>query len=122
MHFNLPILTTVVLSALSVADAAKICARCSNTIVYSGLTRKLTLVRQSSVSTLNTVQCNYDSPSISGFSPYCVYNNIDGFGYPVPYNVPCGVICTNRYEHNGCSILVRNEVVMPSIIMTPLAL
>ncbi|KAJ8093967.1 hypothetical protein PM082_009851 [Marasmius tenuissimus] len=57
---------------------AKICARCTDTIVYAGLTRTRTLIRQSSVSTLNTVQCNYDSPAISGFSPYCVYNNLNG--------------------------------------------
>ncbi|KAK1225485.1 hypothetical protein PQX77_011571 [Marasmius sp. AFHP31] len=36
---------------------AKNCARCPDTIVYAGLTRKRTLVRQSSVSTFNTVQC-----------------------------------------------------------------
>ncbi|KAG7086209.1 hypothetical protein E1B28_002173 [Marasmius oreades] len=80
MRFSLPALTIAVLSGLSVADA-KVCARCADTIVYSFQTRQLTLVRQSSVSTLNTVQCNYDSPSISGFSPYCVYNNINGSLY-----------------------------------------
>ncbi|KAG5723013.1 hypothetical protein E4T56_gene8804 [Termitomyces sp. T112] len=55
------------------------CAVCPSSIVYAGLTRRLTLTRYSS--SLGTVQCNFDSPPISGFSPYCIYRNVDGSLY-----------------------------------------
>ncbi|KAK1225941.1 hypothetical protein PQX77_011097 [Marasmius sp. AFHP31] len=63
------------LAALATAVSAKNCAKCASTIFYSGQTRSLTFQLQSSS---GTAQCNYDSPPISGFSPYCLYNNNDG--------------------------------------------
>ncbi|KAF8066697.1 hypothetical protein FPV67DRAFT_1496002 [Lyophyllum atratum] len=67
--------------ALSVASlfgsaAAVTCAVCPSSIFYAGLTRSLTFTLQSGGG--STVQCNYGSPPISGFSPYCLYGNSNG--------------------------------------------
>ncbi|KAJ7124437.1 hypothetical protein C8R44DRAFT_875473 [Mycena epipterygia] len=69
-------LTTLALALTFSAGAAAVsCGVCSPTIVYAGLTRNLTLSREEGS---NTVQCNYDTPAISGFSPGCLYRNVDG--------------------------------------------
>ncbi|KAJ7499923.1 hypothetical protein FB451DRAFT_47497 [Mycena latifolia] len=61
--------------SFSAGTAAINCGVCNSTIFYSGLTRTLTLMREEGG---NTVQCNYDTPAISGFSPGCLYRNVDG--------------------------------------------
>ncbi|KAJ8081278.1 hypothetical protein PM082_007111 [Marasmius tenuissimus] len=66
--------TLLSITSLASAVAAKNCAKCASTIFYSGQTRSLTSQLQSS----GTAQCNYGSPIISGFNPYCLYNNNDG--------------------------------------------
>ncbi|KAJ6544366.1 hypothetical protein B0H19DRAFT_1267642 [Mycena capillaripes] len=63
------------LALFSTSAAAANCGVCSPTILYSGVTRTLTLQREEGG---NTVQCNYDSPPITGFSPGCLYRNVDG--------------------------------------------
>ncbi|KAI0095292.1 hypothetical protein BDY19DRAFT_917159 [Irpex rosettiformis] len=51
------------------------CVSCPPSIVFEGVTRTLTLSREE---TGNTLQCNYDTPAISGFSPGCLYSNNGG--------------------------------------------
>ncbi|KAJ7848926.1 hypothetical protein B0H14DRAFT_3867046 [Mycena olivaceomarginata] len=63
------------LISFSTGAAAVSCGVCAPTIVYAGLNRTLTLQREEGS---NTVQCNYDTPAISGFSPGCLYRNVDG--------------------------------------------
>ncbi|KAF9461623.1 hypothetical protein BDZ94DRAFT_1299100 [Collybia nuda] len=63
------------LLALALSAAAVNCGVCAPTIFFQGQTRTLTLTSQRSG---NQVQCNYDSPPIPGFSPGCLYRNIDG--------------------------------------------
>ncbi|PPQ65447.1 hypothetical protein CVT26_000099 [Gymnopilus dilepis] len=76
MHFQ----TTLAALALSIVSftsgvAAVSCAVCAPTIFFDGLTRTLTLSREEES---NTLQCNYDTPAISGFSPACLYQNVNG--------------------------------------------
>ncbi|PPQ80520.1 hypothetical protein CVT25_001550 [Psilocybe cyanescens] len=52
--------------------AAVSCAVCAPSITFQGAVRTLTLNRQESG---NTVQCNYDTPAIPGFSPGCLYQD-----------------------------------------------
>ncbi|KAJ7075726.1 hypothetical protein B0H15DRAFT_649753 [Mycena belliarum] len=71
-------LTTAIVLAVvyfSASTSAVSCGVCNATIFFSGLTRTLTLMREEGS---NTVQCNYDTPAISGFSPACLYRNVDG--------------------------------------------
>ncbi|KAF8902932.1 hypothetical protein CPB84DRAFT_821562 [Gymnopilus junonius] len=70
-------LVTLALSIISFSSnaAAASCAVCAPTIVFDGLTRTLTLSREEED---NTLQCNYDTPPIEGFSPGCLYLNVDG--------------------------------------------
>ncbi|KAH9475996.1 hypothetical protein JR316_0011563 [Psilocybe cubensis] len=72
MQFRTTTAAAALLTALSLATgaAAVTCAVCAPTITFSGVVRTLTLVRQESG---NTVQCNYDTPAIPGFSPGCLY-------------------------------------------------
>ncbi|KAJ7661389.1 hypothetical protein DFH06DRAFT_1192192 [Mycena polygramma] len=74
---RIPILLSLAfaLVAFPTGALAVNCGVCSPTIVYAGLTRKLTLQRYEEY---NTVQCNYDTPPIAGKSPGCLYRNIDG--------------------------------------------
>ncbi|KAJ7099848.1 hypothetical protein C8R43DRAFT_1114755 [Mycena crocata] len=65
-------LTTV---SFSNSATAVNCGVCGPTIFFRSLTRTLTLMREEGS---NTVQCNYDTPAISGFSPACLYRNVDG--------------------------------------------
>ncbi|KAJ7799681.1 hypothetical protein B0H14DRAFT_2902431 [Mycena olivaceomarginata] len=51
------------LISFSTGAAAVSCGVCAPTIREEGS---------------NTVQCNYDTPAISGFSPGCLYRNVDG--------------------------------------------
>ncbi|KAF4611168.1 hypothetical protein D9613_007344 [Agrocybe pediades] len=71
--------TTIALIALSLSlvtpSVAVSCGVCAPSIFFQGQTRKLTLQREEGS---NTVQCNYDTPAISGFSPGCLYRNVDG--------------------------------------------
>ncbi|KAF9257460.1 hypothetical protein L218DRAFT_1006124 [Marasmius fiardii PR-910] len=67
------------LSALGSVQALINCAKCPPTIFYNGLTRSLTFSKEATSSSIgSTVQCNYDSPPISGISIYCLYQNSDG--------------------------------------------
>ncbi|KAJ7197003.1 hypothetical protein GGX14DRAFT_671543 [Mycena pura] len=73
-------LSTSVALALAIVSfapsvSAVSCAVCPASIFYQGLTRTLTLPQQTSG---NTLQCNFDTPAISGFNPACVYRNVDG--------------------------------------------
>ncbi|KAJ7166102.1 hypothetical protein C8R46DRAFT_1097082, partial [Mycena filopes] len=61
--------------AFSSNAAAVTCGVCSPSIFFKGLTRTLTLQWEEGS---NTVQCNYDTPPISGMSPACLYRNVDG--------------------------------------------
>ncbi|KAJ7828386.1 hypothetical protein B0H14DRAFT_2812258, partial [Mycena olivaceomarginata] len=70
------------LISFSTGAAAVSCGVCAPTIVYAGLNRTLTLQREEGS---NTVQCNYDTPAISGFSPGCLYRNVDGRGHLYQY-------------------------------------
>ncbi|KAJ7250369.1 hypothetical protein C8J57DRAFT_1355452 [Mycena rebaudengoi] len=65
-------LCALALTAISLAAGASAvnCGVCAPSIVYAGLVRTLTLQREEGS---NTVQCNYDTPPISGFSPACLY-------------------------------------------------
>ncbi|KAF9461622.1 hypothetical protein BDZ94DRAFT_1263293 [Collybia nuda] len=67
--------SAISLLALVSGTAAVNCGVCAPTIFFQGQTRTLTLTRQGSG---NQVQCNYDSPAIPGFSPGCLYRNVDG--------------------------------------------
>ncbi|CAK5276000.1 unnamed protein product [Mycena citricolor] len=51
------------------------CAVCPSSIVFRGVVRTLTTVRQDSG---NTVQCSFNTPPIAGFSPACVFTNSFG--------------------------------------------
>ncbi|KAK7690097.1 hypothetical protein QCA50_006743 [Cerrena zonata] len=62
-------------ASASPAPAVTSCAKCAPTIVFGGVTRTLTLAREEE---MNTLQCNYDLPAISGFSPACLYANVNG--------------------------------------------
>ncbi|KAJ7676156.1 hypothetical protein B0H17DRAFT_128565 [Mycena rosella] len=65
-----------VVVSFTASTAAVSCGVCAPTIFYSGLNRTLTLMREEGS---NTVQCNYDTPAIAGFSPGCLYRvNVDG--------------------------------------------
>ncbi|KAJ7661380.1 hypothetical protein DFH06DRAFT_1467056 [Mycena polygramma] len=75
MPSRLTTAVTLALLSFSAGAAAANCGVCSPTIVYAGLTRTLTLQREEGS---NTVQCNYDTPPISGFSPACLYQNVNG--------------------------------------------
>ncbi|KAJ6579677.1 hypothetical protein DFH09DRAFT_1147240 [Mycena vulgaris] len=93
---SLAIALTVV--SFSGGAAAVSCGVCSPTIFYSGLTRNLTLTREEGS---NTVQCNYDTPPISGFSPGCLYrvpfvnsSNMETI-FTSPQNVDGALIFTN---------------------------
>ncbi|KAF8902891.1 hypothetical protein CPB84DRAFT_816935 [Gymnopilus junonius] len=57
-------------SAFSTGAAAITCAVCPSSIVFEGLTRTLTTTRED---TGNTIQCAYNTPATSGFSPACLY-------------------------------------------------
>ncbi|KAJ4467076.1 hypothetical protein J3R30DRAFT_3741541 [Lentinula aciculospora] len=76
---SLALVATVISTVSSVLTAdsqqATICAVCSKTIAYAGLTRTLTLAKEEES---NTLQCNYDTPAIAGFNPACLYANIGG--------------------------------------------
>ncbi|KIK62744.1 hypothetical protein GYMLUDRAFT_260008 [Collybiopsis luxurians FD-317 M1] len=65
----------VSLAAACISAQAITCVVCPPTIVYAGVTRTLTLAKED---TGNTIQCSYDTPAISGFSPYCYYSNVNG--------------------------------------------
>ncbi|KAF9063846.1 hypothetical protein BDP27DRAFT_1451079 [Rhodocollybia butyracea] len=64
-------------SAVPTSDSQQTatCAVCPSSIVFEGQTRTLTLAEEE---TGNIIQCNYDTPAISGLNPFCVYNNIGG--------------------------------------------
>ncbi|KAJ7886180.1 hypothetical protein B0H14DRAFT_3431391 [Mycena olivaceomarginata] len=68
---------TLALIAVSFSSsaAAVSCGVCAGSIFYQGLTRTLTVASQD---TGNAVQCNYDTPPISGKNPNCVYTNVGG--------------------------------------------
>ncbi|KAJ7165892.1 hypothetical protein C8R46DRAFT_1096501, partial [Mycena filopes] len=73
-------LSTVVALALVVVSfssstVAVSCGVCGPSIFFQGLTRRLTSTRQD---TGNAVQCNYETPPISGIAPACVYSNVNG--------------------------------------------
>ncbi|KAF7331049.1 hypothetical protein MVEN_02445200 [Mycena venus] len=61
--------------SFSSSAAAVSCGVCAPSIFYQGLTRTLTTQMED---TGNTVQCNYDTPPISGKNPACLYRNVDG--------------------------------------------
>ncbi|GLB40981.1 hypothetical protein LshimejAT787_0901960 [Lyophyllum shimeji] len=89
--------------ALSVAAfcgsaAAVNCAVCPSSIFYAGLTRTLTNTLKST----GTLQCNYDSPPISGFSPYCLYSNLDG-----------ALVLTNTGDEDSISPVFRTGYCSP---------
>ncbi|KAJ7166094.1 hypothetical protein C8R46DRAFT_1097058 [Mycena filopes] len=57
------------------AAALVTCGVCAPSIFFKGLTRTLTSTMEEGS---NTVQCNYNTPPISGMSPDCLYRNVDG--------------------------------------------
>ncbi|KAJ6579678.1 hypothetical protein DFH09DRAFT_1147242 [Mycena vulgaris] len=61
--------------SFSTGAAAVSCGVCSPSIVFNGVILSLTVATQD---TGNAVQCNYDTPPISGFNPNCVYGNVSG--------------------------------------------
>ncbi|KAJ7911120.1 hypothetical protein B0H13DRAFT_2328719 [Mycena leptocephala] len=61
--------------SFSSSAAAVTCAVCPSTIFYQGQTRTLTTTRED---TGNTIQCSFNTPAISGFSPACLYGNVNG--------------------------------------------
>ncbi|KIK62745.1 hypothetical protein GYMLUDRAFT_242389 [Collybiopsis luxurians FD-317 M1] len=63
------------LAAAGSVSASAVCVVCSRTIFYAGATRTLTSGKEEGS---NTLQCNYDTPPISGLNPYCYYANING--------------------------------------------
>ncbi|KAF9549175.1 hypothetical protein CPC08DRAFT_769127 [Agrocybe pediades] len=56
------------------AETVSTCAVCPSSITFV-FTQTLTLSR---IETGNIIQCNYDNPPISGFSPTCVYDFTSG--------------------------------------------
>ncbi|CAK5276192.1 unnamed protein product [Mycena citricolor] len=75
--FSRLVISLAVALTYSSAAAAISCGVCAPTIVYAGVTRKLTLSREEGAGNID-VQCNYDSPPIPNFSPGCLYRNVDG--------------------------------------------
>ncbi|KAF4616797.1 hypothetical protein D9613_008252 [Agrocybe pediades] len=67
--------TLLSMPSLTLSAALASCPSCPSTITEFGTTYKLTLSREEAG---NILQCNYDNPPISGFSPYCVYQNPAG--------------------------------------------
>ncbi|KAJ7240002.1 hypothetical protein C8J57DRAFT_1371948 [Mycena rebaudengoi] len=86
-------LCALALTAISLAAGASAvnCGVCAPSIVYAGLVRTLTLQREEGS---NTVQCNYDTPPISGFSPACLYRYTPRI-LNYPQNVDGHIIFTN---------------------------
>ncbi|KAJ7062858.1 hypothetical protein C8F01DRAFT_1135462 [Mycena amicta] len=75
MFSRLTIAVALAVASVIPSAAAVSCGVCASSIFYQGLTRTLTLQWETSG---NTVQCNYDTPSIPDKSPACVYRNVDG--------------------------------------------
>ncbi|KAG6820337.1 hypothetical protein H0H93_001997 [Arthromyces matolae] len=90
-------------SMLTTVSAVVPCAVCPASIFYGGLTRTLTLAFESSV--VGYIQCNYDTPAISGFNPYCVYTNLNGALYGSNTNGACPTTATLTTETSGpCTV------------------
>ncbi|KAI0344138.1 hypothetical protein BDW22DRAFT_1133000 [Trametopsis cervina] len=92
-----PLTLTVALAlAATYATAAPaiVCAVCPSTIFFSGQTRKLTLSREES----GDLQCNYDTPAISGFSPTCLYANNGGILLETNAGTACPSVAATKTE------------------------
>ncbi|KAJ7618599.1 hypothetical protein FB45DRAFT_932003 [Roridomyces roridus] len=76
MPSRLATIVAFALSLVSGTNALVNCGVCAKSIVYAGQTRTLSLGETENPG--NYLQCNYDTPAIQGFNPYCVYQNVNG--------------------------------------------
>ncbi|KAG6822508.1 hypothetical protein H0H92_013588 [Tricholoma furcatifolium] len=91
--------TAVALSIVALfcgnAAADLVCPVCPASIVYEAETRTLTGILYTASE--GVVQCDYDTPLISGFNPYCLYYNT-GALYITNTGGSCPSTCTTEVQ------------------------